>query len=231
MKLFLTLILISLIGNVAFAQLYGRFGYNFGKVVSPEFNDIVDIYNSERPFLDNQMKHLGILHGAVMGIGVAFPDHHFSMEFTWSNHHDILKASGTSPVTGEFATRYIKYRHNCLSYAFHFQIKSVPVLWWGFSLDMDNYRQFTRIDNEPYSWLDKSFIVEDRIFIIFDLPLSEKLSLQFQPYFQFPWWIGVEYDQFVDLALDVPYYEGFSSRSLPKNYGILMTLKVGGYNE
>jgi len=179
------------------------------------------------------MNHLGILHGPVLGIGLKFPGRPVCMEFTWSNSHNIVSASGTDPNTNELRTRYVKFRHNCLSYALQFQIKSIPVLWWGFSVETSRYSQYTRLDTtDHYSWMDKSIMVEDRLFVVYELAVSEKIALQVQPYFQFAWPVTkVWYDQFVDLALGVPYWEGYSLISVPKNYGILLTLKLGGHNE
>ena len=212
----------------ASSQVYTRIGYNAGGTISPEFNDIVDLYNDNRSFLDNEMEHLGLLHGIVLGVGFHFRGSNVSNEFTWSNHHCIIDAGGIDPNTNEYTTRDVKFRHNCLTYGVHFRVKKFPVLWWGLSVDVDNYRQFTRINDEKYSWLDKSFIVEDKVYLIFDFPITDVISFQVQPYFQFPWWISVEYDQFVDLALNVPYWDGYSVNEFPKNYGVFFTLRIGG---
>lgn len=215
------------------SQVFYRLGYNFGKVITPEFNETIDLYNSNRPYLDKKMNHLGILHGLVIGIGLKFPESPICMEFTWSNSHNVVSATGTDPNTNALRTRYVKYRHNCLSYALQFQIKSLPVLWWGFSIDVSRYSQYTRLDTtNHYSWMDKSIMVEDRLFVVYELPVSKKIALQVQPYFQFAWpLLHAEYSQFVDLALDVPYWEGYSLYSIPKNFGLLLTVKLGGDNE
>lgn len=228
-KLCAILPLILIFSN-AIGQIYGRIGYNAGGIITPQFNDVVDIYNENRPYLDNQMNHVVLLHGAVFGIGYHFQGSNVSNEFTWSNHHAVISSGGIDPNTNEYTTRDVKYRHNCLTYGVHFRIKKFPILWWGLSVDIDNYRQFTRINDDKYSWLDKSVIVADKIYVIFDLPISDAISVQFQPYFQLPWWIAVEYDQFVDLALNVPYWDGYSLTSFPKNYGLFVTFRFGGNN-
>jgi len=207
----------------SFSQGYWRLGYNFNYAITPKLKTVVDHFNTERPDFGDPLEYFGLWKGIAFGWGYWWPEYRFGMEALWSNSHDHIYASGFDPVYNVESKWDIKYRHNCLSYAFIFGFRNINNLYWGISLDMDNYRSFKSMNEEKYVWMDKNFIVADRLYLIYEIPLATKFTLQFQPFVQLPWpLVWIEYDLFEDYIYG-DYLLGASIIELPVNIGLIAT--------
>lgn len=119
------------------AQFYMEFGYRTGAWTKPAaVNQIIDDYNSIRPWLDQKMSHFNTAKGYRFLIGTqASEDRPVGVTFDIERLRTIHDAQGTEPTTGQLAYRRIMMSYGGLGMGFNFSL--VRNEWFDWLLGLE----------------------------------------------------------------------------------------------
>ena len=176
------ILLFSVLGaNVAMAQINVKIGFNSAYSKFSVNNRIIADYNAENDFLEQGFKELHVLHGVVLGLRYKWDN--LALDVSWENMSRNRDAFGET-LTGSPFTNELFYTMNTLSAGLENHFGSFG---YGAALENRQLRVKTKI-----SGLDKKKTVLNqtaysaRFYLLFQIQQSNKVSLAFRPYVQYP---------------------------------------------
>jgi hypothetical protein len=176
-----TFIFLFIFLNRTNAQLNIMTGYVYGYSDIPVLNGIIDSFNAKTPTLSSSMSHVNSMHGLVLGLRYRLP--HLSLEFSWANSFTQVNNRSTTGVTEVKNT--LSFSSSTFSLGGDFYYRKVG---FGGSFDLNTYKITTAkpgfsVRDDSYS--NKSSLT-NQVYLIIELPITERMSLSFRPYVQLP---------------------------------------------
>jgi hypothetical protein len=163
-----------------FAQINSIAGYNYTRNNPAVLNQIIDSYNARNPALAQPMSHLSSMNGMNLGVRYRFP--YAAIEVIW--HTRIARAK--DQVVNTDRTSYqniINFRNQVFSLGGDLHYGSVGV-GGTFDLNKTQVRK-ERSTDATREVLMNSSILTNHVYLIFDLKVTEGMSISIRPYVQF----------------------------------------------
>jgi hypothetical protein len=164
-----------------FAQINSIAGYNYTRNNPTIFNQIIDNYNTQNPTLAQPMSHISPLNGLNLGIRYRFP--HAAIELLWNTRiararDQVVNADRTS------FHNIINLRNQVFSIGGDLHYGQIGV---GATFDLNQ----TQVRKERSTDATREIILTDRhltnhIYLIFDLKITEGMSVSVRPFVQIP---------------------------------------------
>ncbi len=164
-----------------FAQINSIAGYNYTRSNLSVMNQIIDSYNARNPALAQPMSYLSPLNGMNLGVRYRFP--YAAVEFVWSTR--IARAK--DQVVNADRTSYqniINYRNQVFSLGGDIHYGSLGI-GASFDLNQTQIRKERSTDNTR-EVLTSSSILTNHIYLIFDIKVTEGMSISVRPFIQIP---------------------------------------------
>jgi hypothetical protein len=164
-----------------FAQINSIAGYNYTRSNPTILNQIIDNYNARNPAIAVPMSYLSPMNGMNLGVRYRFP--YAAVEFVWSTR--IARAK--DQVVNADRTSYqniINFRNQVFSLG-----GDVHYGWIGiggtFDLNETQIRK-ERSTDATREVLVSSSILTNHIYLIFDIKVTDGMSISVRPYMQLP---------------------------------------------
>jgi hypothetical protein len=170
-----------LIGADSMAQFNVKIGFNSAYSKFKVNNEILKDYNTENSFLEQGFKELHIMHGVVLGLRYRWDN--LGLDISWENMSRNRDAFGEDLSGGPFMNELF-YTMNSLSAGLENYFGSFG---YGAALENRQFRVKTKI-----SGLDKKKTIlsqteySARFYLLLQIQQSNKVSLVFRPYVQYP---------------------------------------------
>jgi hypothetical protein len=162
------------------AQINSIAGYNYTRSSPTILNQIIDSYNARNPALAQPMSHLSSMNGMNLGVRYRFP--YAAIEVMW--HTRIARAK--DQVVNTDRTSYqniINFRNQVFSLGGDLHYGSVGV---GATFDLNKTQvRKERSTDATREVLMNSSILTNHVYLIFDLKVTEGMSISIRPYVQF----------------------------------------------
>jgi hypothetical protein len=175
---FIALVFIFLSSPIS-AQINTIAGYNYTRNNASILNQIVDSYNARNPALAQPMSHLSSMNGMNLGVRYRFP--HAAVELMW--HTRIARAK--DQVVNNDRTSYqniINFRNQVFSLGGDLHYGSVGI---GATFDLNKTQvRKERSTDATREVLMNSNILTNHFYLIFDLKVTEGMSISIRPYVQ-----------------------------------------------
>ena len=139
-----------LLSSLLSAQFYGRVGYCANYYNMRNYNAMVDRYNETRPWLNEKMDYLYLMHGLDIGVGVMGGFN--GIEFYFRTSSGTVTASG-SPNGGPVQTRHLKARDSYFGYEMHRRVAGPVAL--SLAGEISRFSTFTKVDDAEFTRTDK----------------------------------------------------------------------------
>lgn len=123
------------------AQMYFRGGYDAGYYNMNNLDLLVANYTGSRPWLDDPLDEIHLMHGPQFGLGWRFQN--FAAEARWTGHYAIVSATGTPP-SGGTEIRYLRARDGIVSLEGRYHPRDSR-FGFGISADVTYFQTLTRL--------------------------------------------------------------------------------------
>jgi hypothetical protein len=164
-----------------FAQINTIAGYNYTRNSPTILNQIIDSYNARNPTLAQPMSHLSAMNGMNLGVRYRYP--YAAVEFMWSTR--IARAR--DQVINADRTAYqniINFRNQVFSLGGDLHYGGIGI---GATLDLNNIQiRKERSTDAVKEILLKNNTFTNHIYLIFDLKVTEGMSISIRPFIQIP---------------------------------------------
>jgi hypothetical protein len=169
------------VSHPLFAQINSIAGYNYTRNNPTVLNQIIDTYNARNPSLSQPMSHLSSLNGMNLGVRYRFP--YAAVELMW--HTRIARAK--NQVVNADRTTYqdiINFRNQVFSLGGDVHYGRIGI---GGSFDLNR----TQIRKERSTDATKEVLLTNNhltnhIYLVFDLKVTEGMSISIRPFVQIP---------------------------------------------
>jgi hypothetical protein len=169
------------VSHPIFAQINSIAGYNYTRNNPTVLNQIIDTYNARNPSLSQPMSHLSSLNGMNLGVRYRFP--YAAVELMW--HTRIARAK--NQVVNADRTTYqdiINFRNQVFSLGGDVHYGRIGI---GGSFDLNR----TQIRKERSTDATKEVLLTNNhltnhIYLVFDLKVTEGMSISIRPFVQIP---------------------------------------------
>jgi hypothetical protein len=178
-KLFCFILLIFFVPRIA-AQINTMAGYVYSYSDVPVLNGIIDSFNAKTPNLVSSMRRVSSMHGMELGIRYRFS--HFSLEFSWSN--SFAKVNNRYNAGFTEVKNTLSFVSNTYSLGGEIYFGKIGV---GGSFDINRYSLKTAKPlSNPKDFAQSSTTIANRIYINFEVPINDGMSLAFRPFIKLP---------------------------------------------
>lgn len=164
------------------AQFNMSVNYAIGYANVPNYNAIIDNYNTTQTGAKFRLDNIGLLNG--IGLGIRYRFGFAGLEFTWTERFKRSKAEGEN-LEGLYEFREIGYRYRTFGVGYTTFISDN--LSFGGSFNQDKFVVNTETDKT----LDQGFMDESmyssRFFIGISTEISNAMELSLQPFVWVPW--------------------------------------------
>jgi hypothetical protein len=163
------------------AQINSIAGYNYTQNNPTVLNQIIDSYNARNPALAQPMSYLSALNGMNLGVRYRFP--YAAVELVWSTR--IARAK--DQVVNADRTSYqniINLRNQVFSLGGDVHYGPIGI---GATFDLNQTQiRKERSTDATREVLMNSSILTNHIYLIFDLKVTDGMSISIRPYIQIP---------------------------------------------
>jgi hypothetical protein len=173
------MLLLNPFSSSIFAQINSIAGYNYTRNNPTVLNQIIDSYNARNPTLSQPMSHLSALNGMNLGVRYRFP--YAAIEFVWSTR--IARAK--DQVVNADRTSYqniINLRNQVFSLGGDFHYGAMGI-GGTFDLNQIQVRKERSTDATREVLMNNSMLT-NHIYLIFDVKVTEGMSISVRPYIQ-----------------------------------------------
>ena len=179
---FLSVVLfLTVLSSPLLAQINSIAGYNYSRNNPTVLNQIIDNYNARNPTISQKMSHLSSLNGMNLGIRYRFP--YAAIELVW--HTRIARAK--DQVVNADRTTYkniINFRNQIFSLGGDLHYGGLGI-GGSFDLIRTHIRKERSTDNTKEILLTDNHMT-NQIYLIFDLKITEGMSISIRPFVQIP---------------------------------------------
>ena len=168
----------------AHAQLNIKIGYGAHWTNPESHNAIYSQFNSDRPWLDAELKELKFLQGLQLGLRYR-TEYNTAFELTWANSFKRNIATGTDPSDNNNFYRRVSYNLNEVGLGLEYIFGSVGL---GASINMDLLKTgVRRADGANTRNLSSETAYSSTLFLTFHSGKSGVLSAALRPFIKVPW--------------------------------------------
>ncbi len=175
------MLFLTVVSSPLFAQINSIAGYNYTRNNPTILNQIIDRYNASNPTLSQPMSHLSSLNGMNLGVRYRFP--YAAVELVW--HTRIARAK--DQVVNADRTTYqniINFRNQIFSLGGDFHYGGLGI-GGTFDLNRTQIRKERSTDNTKEILLTDNHLT-NQVYLIFDLKVTEGMSISIRPFVQIP---------------------------------------------
>jgi hypothetical protein len=163
------------------AQINSIAGYNYTRSSPTVLNQIIDSYNARNPTLAQPMSYLSSLNGMNLGVRYRFP--YAAFELVWSTR--IARAK--DQVVNADRTSYqniINFRNQVFSLGGDVHYGAFGI-GGTFDLNKIQIRKERSTDDTREILMNHSMLT-NHLYLIFDVKVTEGMSISIRPYIQMP---------------------------------------------
>lgn len=172
-------LVVVVFSSPVFAQINSIAGYNYTRSNPAVLNQIIDSYNARNPALAQPMTQLSPLNGMNLGVRYRFP--FAAVEFVWSTR--IARAK--DQVVNADRTSYqniINFRNQVFSLGGDLHYERIGI---GATIDWNQTQiRKERSTDATREVLTNSSILTNHIYLIFDIKVTDGMSISVRPYVQ-----------------------------------------------
>lgn len=203
------------------AQLNVTTGYELSYHLADDFNDIIEKFNTQNNFLENDLNDLRIMHGLQLGLQYNIEDF-LAFTLTWKYRFKNSQSSGIDPGTEEDVSRNLLIRQNVVSLGFE---NKFGFAGYGATFDYNRTGFKQEINNGSKNEISAGHNFTSTFYLSFTSPRSNQLRLSVRPYIQVPW-------TKLDLSkLDMELNESSGTEKIEEgfmNFGLMLVFLNGG---
>ncbi len=179
LKFWFVTLLVVVFSSPLFAQINSIAGYNYTRSNPAILNQIIDSYNARNPALAQPMSYLSSLNGMNLGIRYRFP--YAAVEFVWSTRIARAKDQVINPDRTSYQN-IINFRNQVFSLGGDLHYERIGI---GATIDWNQTQiRKERSTDATREVLTNSRILTNHIYLIFDVKVTDGMSISIRPYVQ-----------------------------------------------
>ncbi|MEM9990525.1 MAG: hypothetical protein AAF738_02110, partial [Bacteroidota bacterium] len=169
-------------GGLAQAQFNLSVNYAFGYANLPNYNNIIDTYNSRQDTIKIGFDKLNTLNG--IGLGLRYRFGFAALEFTWIERFRQNRAEGKN-LEGNLDNRDLNYRYR--TYGLTYTTFITDNISFGGSFNFDRFTMSTETTSELLRNFVNNNMNSSRFFVGISTEISDAAELSIQPFVSIPW--------------------------------------------
>ena len=183
--LYLTMLMMILCSVSLSGQVNLRVGYNLGYLTPEKHHQILQQFNSDRPWILPGFKNFKTLNGIQLGLRYTLEDMDWlAFEITWHNQYHRQSVTGIDPAPNTEFSRIAGFRYSSLGLGMENFIGQVS---WGASINYDQVKHHLEGTNMNKHTVQENFGWSSHFFLGYNVKSGPTMKIGFRPYAHISW--------------------------------------------